>query len=98
MELTTSIYQFVGVLGFILYMMSYFLLQIGRLKGSGNAYILMNLSAATFVLISLTQNFNLASALIQISWILISFIGLFRLNISKTASINPKSSSQTLWS
>ena len=88
MEAVTGIYQFVGVLGFILYMVSYFLLQIGKLEGSGSGYILMNLTAATFVLISLTQHFNLASALIQISWILISFIGLFRLNFSKTASMN----------
>ena len=88
MEFTTSIYQIMGVLGFILYMMSYFLLQIGKLRGSSNSYILMNLSAASLVLISLTQHFNLASALIQISWILISFIGLFRLNILRTTPNN----------
>ena len=88
MEFTTSIYQIMGVLGFILYMMSYFLLQIGKLRGSSNGYILMNLSAASLVLISLTQHFNLASALIQISWILISFIGLFRLNILRTTPNN----------
>ena len=88
MEATANIYQLIGVIGFILYMMSYFLLQIGKLNGSGNGYILMNLSAASFVLISLTQHFNLASALIQISWILISFIGLYRHNIAKSVELS----------
>ena len=83
----TDIYQMIGVLGFVLYMLSYFLLQIGKLDGTGVGYILMNLSAASFVLISLTQNFNLASVLIQISWILISFVGLIRLNIQKAQSL-----------
>ena len=84
MEVTTAqIYQVIGVTGFILYMLSYFLLQIGKIEGSDNIYILMNLAAACFVLISLIHNFNLASALIQISWILISVVGLIRFNLIK---------------
>ncbi len=81
--LSAEVYQAVGVAGFVLYMLSYFLLQIGKIEGSGNAYILMNLSAASFVLVSLVHNFNLASALIQISWIFISLIGLIRFNLVK---------------
>ncbi len=84
MDVTTvEVYQAIGVAGFVLYMLSYFLLQIGKIEGSGNIYILMNLTAASFVLVSLVHNFNLASALIQISWILISLIGLIRYNLIK---------------
>ena len=86
MEVVSSeVYQAIGVAGFVLYMLSYFLLQIGKIEGCGNIYILMNLSAASFVLVSLVHNFNLASALIQISWILISIIGLIRFNLIKPA-------------
>ncbi len=85
---STEIYQAIGVAGFVLYMLSYFLLQIGKIQGSGNVYILMNLMAASFVLVSLVHNFNLASALIQISWILISIIGLIRFNLAKPTSVN----------
>lgn len=86
MELATNIYQYIGVLGFILYMLSYFLLQIGKISGTGNCYILLNLGAASFVLISLLHQFNLASALIQVSWILISLLGLARTTIQKQAT------------
>ena len=82
-HLSTQAYNVIGVTGFVLYMVSYFLLQIGKVKGHGNAYTIMNLTAALLVLISLADSFNLASALIQIAWILISLIGLFRLNLSR---------------
>ena len=85
---SVEVYQAIGVAGFVLYMLSYFLLQIGRIEGSDNSYILMNLMAASFVLVSLVHNFNLASALIQISWIIISIIGLIRFNFVKTDSVS----------
>ena len=71
-----------GVAGFVFYMLSYGLLQIGRISGQGYCYPLMNMAAASLVLISLTHQFNLASVLIQLSWIVISLIGLCRLSIA----------------
>ena len=81
MEITIlDITQSIGVLGFILYMLAYYLLLTGKIEGTDNSYIVMNFMAATFVLISLIHNFNLASALIQICWIGISIVGLIRYN------------------
>ena len=77
-------YQAIGVIGFLLYMLAYFLLQIGKVEGSGIIYTLMNLSAAILVLISLIHEFNLASVLIQVAWILISIIGLIRFNLARS--------------
>jgi len=71
--------ELVGVLGFLFYMLAYGLLQLGKISGQCYTYSLMNLLAATFVLISLTHQFNFASALIQISWIAISMVGMCRL-------------------
>lgn len=68
----------IGLIGFALYMMSYFLLQVGRLDGNGMVYCVLNLAAASFVLVSLTEHFNLPSVLIQISWIAISVVGIVR--------------------
>lgn len=65
-----------GYLGVALYLSSYALLQSGVLRGSGYTYTLMNLAAAFLVLVSLSQDFNLSSALIQTSWIIVSLIGL----------------------
>lgn len=82
MELSiTNITESIGVLGFIFYMLSYYLLLIGKIDGTDNSYILMNFAAASFVLVSLIHNFNLASALIQIFWIAISIVGLIRYNL-----------------
>lgn len=75
----TEAYRLVGITGFIAYFLSYFLLQTGHITGAGLPHTLLNLAAASLVLISLIQDFNLASALIQISWILISIMGLCRI-------------------
>ncbi|MEO0820107.1 MAG: cyclic nucleotide-binding domain-containing protein [Pseudomonadota bacterium] len=70
----------VGLFGVGLYLGAYFLLQIGAIRGQTYTYAALNLVAASCVLFDLyLQDFNLASALIQISWIVISLIGILRL-------------------
>ena len=65
--------------GLRFYLGSYGALQIGLLRGQGYAYATINAAAASCVLVSLWQNFNLSAALIQIFWIAISAIGIARL-------------------
>ena len=67
-----------GVIGFAAYMAGYALLQTGRIDGDGQAYRWLNLVGASFMLISLYQDFNLGAALIQVSWIAISVLGFWR--------------------
>jgi CRP-like cAMP-binding protein len=61
------------------YIISYALLQAGVLRGSGYLYATFNLIAASLVLISLMDAFNLSAAVIQIFWIVISIIGILRI-------------------
>ncbi len=75
--------ELTGVAGFLFYMLAYALLQMGKITGQGYSYTLMNMLAAILVLISLLHQFNLASLLIQVSWILISLAGLYRLWLTK---------------
>lgn len=77
--LSDQILEIIGIAGFVFYMLSYGLLQLGKISGQGYTYTVLNMLAATFVLISLLHQFNLASVLIQISWIAISIVGLLRL-------------------
>jgi CRP-like cAMP-binding protein len=70
-----------GFLGVALYLGAYGALQVGLLRGSGYAYTLLNLAAACFILVSLSHDFNIWSAAIQISWIALSIVGLTRLAI-----------------
>ncbi|WP_179378803.1 CBU_0592 family membrane protein [Jannaschia marina] len=65
-----------GLLGAILYMASYTLLAGRRLSGDSVPYFLLNLAAATLVLISLNTSFNFASLMIQAFWILVSVLSI----------------------
>ncbi|MDI3337209.1 cyclic nucleotide-binding domain-containing protein [Defluviimonas aestuarii] len=71
-------FEVCGFLGVALYLGAYAGLQFGLLRGSRYPYTVMNLLAAVLVLISLIASFNLWSAIIQISWIIISIVGLTR--------------------
>lgn len=77
---TTSvlIFDVIGLTGVVFYIAAYAALQFGLLKGNGYTYTIMNLIAATLVLVSLSNDFNLSSAIIQTTWIAISVFGLTR--------------------
>lgn len=70
-------HDFIGNLGVLLIIGSYFWLQIGRISGQNPAYSLVNAVGAGLVLISLYYEFNLSAALIESFWLLISLLGLF---------------------
>jgi hypothetical protein len=74
-----QVFSWIGYCGVAFYLGSYALLQSGVIRGGSYLYSAMNLLAALFVLVSLSVQFNLSSALIQVSWILISIVGLARL-------------------
>ncbi|PTX54028.1 hypothetical protein C8N43_2833 [Litoreibacter ponti] len=73
-----SLYQIIGIAGFLAYMAGFAGLQLGLIDGNGTVYIWTNLVGASLVLISLLHAFNLASLLIQVSWIIIGLAGLIR--------------------
>lgn len=73
-----TLYQLIGVCGFLVYMAGYAGLQFHWLDGNGSTYCLTNIVGACLVLISLTHAFNLASALIQVTWIVLGLAGLYR--------------------
>ena len=70
--------DFLGIVGVFLYIGSYFGLQAGLVKGQGYLYAALNTSAACCVLLSLSEHFNLSSAIIQITYIGISVFGMVR--------------------
>lgn len=66
----------VGVAGFICYISAFGSVQLGLMDGNSALFSMINILAASLVAISLIAEFNLASALIQYSWIVIGIIGL----------------------
>lgn len=71
-----GMFRALGVCGFLLYIGSFGALQLRLIDGNGALYTLLNIAAAALVLISLVYDFNLASALIQVSWVGIGVVGL----------------------
>lgn len=66
----------IGVIGFMIYMTNYALVTFQRIDSRGVLFFCLNTLAASCVLISLSQNFNLASAMIQIVWIFLGSIAI----------------------
>ena len=69
--------DFVGNTGVLLLMTAYLLLQLNRLS-NGLAYSVMNAIGAALIVVSLLVNFNLSTFIIEVFWILISFVGIYR--------------------
>lgn len=71
-------YDWAGLLGVASVLLSYFLLQAGRLKGNGLTYQLMNALGAFAVLLSLLYAFNLSAFVLELLWFAISIYGIAR--------------------
>ncbi len=65
----------VGLAGVMIVVVSYFLLQIGKVRVDQLRYSLLNAIASILVLISLVAHWNLSSAIIEGFWLLISLYG-----------------------
>ena len=82
-----SIYEMVGYIGVIIYLTSYALLSMKKMDGNSSMYLLCNLFAASFVVVSLLENFNAPSFAIQACWIVLSIIGLVKITMKKEEKV-----------
>jgi paired small multidrug resistance pump len=71
-------YDGVGLVGTMMVLFAYYLLQADRVRGNGLAYQLLNLFGAGGVLVSLYGGFNAAVFVLMAVWILITIYGLTR--------------------
>lgn len=93
--LPTEVLDAIGVAGFGLYVLTYSLLTFQRVQSSDVSYFILNGLAAAMVLIGLMSAFNLASALIQIFWIVISIVAVYlRLRAPRTSTFDQTNSLQ----
>ena len=73
-----ALHDFAGIIGSILIVGSYLLLQIGRLRVDQLAWPLANGLGAGLVLLSLLTEFNLGAFILECFWLVISAVGLVR--------------------
>lgn len=83
-------YDFVGNLGVLFILGTYFLLQLGRMSSSSISYTVLNGLGAAFILYSLLYEFNMSAFIVEVVWLLISLMGLARIYFER--NLNSKKS------
>jgi len=78
MALDLAWYDWVGLLGTVMILGGFALLQAGKLSGTGLVYQLLNLLGAIGILLSLLGKFNLPVFLLEIAWVVVSLYGIAR--------------------
>ncbi len=81
----------IGVLGVIVLLIAYFLLQIGKISQNHFIYPFFNLIGSLMILCSLFYAWNLSAVIIEIAWAIISLVGIWRWkkNKNKLSHIAP---------
>jgi hypothetical protein len=70
--------DFLGNVGVVVLMVTYLMLQLNRLRSDDLSYSLLNAIGASLIVVSLLVNFNLSALLMEVFWVLISFVGIYR--------------------
>lgn len=78
MALNLMWYDWVGIAGTLAVLVAFFLLQAGRLSGTGIVYQLLNLFGSGGVLVSLLGKFNVSVFVLEAVWMAISGYGIVR--------------------
>lgn len=67
-----------GNVGVVILIVTYLMLQLNKLPSDGLAYSLLNAFGASLIVVSLLFDFNLSALLMEVFWVLISFVGMYR--------------------
>ncbi len=70
--------DFIGNVGVVVLVITYGMLQLNKLSSDSLAYSLLNAAGASLIVISLIYDFNLSALLMEVFWVLISLLGIYR--------------------
>ena len=70
--------DFLGNAGVVMLMVTYLMLQLNKITSDGLAYSLLNAVGASLIVFSLLYDFNLSALLMEVFWVLISLVGIYR--------------------
>ncbi|HEY0723423.1 MAG TPA: hypothetical protein VGD41_05475 [Pyrinomonadaceae bacterium] len=70
--------DFLGNVGVVILIITYLMLQLNKMPSDGLAYSLLNAIGASLIVVSLLFDFNLSALLMEVFWVLISFVGMYR--------------------
>ena len=70
--------DFVGNIGVVVLMVTYLMLQLNKLSSASLAYSVLNALGAGLIAFTLLFDFNLSALIMEVFWVLISFVGIYR--------------------
>ena len=73
-----GVLDFIGNIGVVILIITFLMLQLNKLPSDGLAYSLLNAIGASLIVVSLLFDFNLSALLMEVFWVLISFVGIYR--------------------
>lgn len=73
-----GVMDLIGNVGVVMLMVTYLLLQLEKIRSTELSYSVLNAVGASLIVASLVVNFNLSAMLMEVFWVLISFIGIGR--------------------
>jgi hypothetical protein len=82
--MTFACYDIIGTIGVGVIVITYLLLQLGRIRSEGLNYSLLNGVGAALILASLYYEFNLPSVIVEAFWLVISIFGIIRYLIARS--------------
>jgi len=68
----------IGNIGVVILIITFLMLQLNKLPSDGLTYSLLNAIGASLIVVSLLFDFNLSALLMEVFWVLISFVGIYR--------------------
>ena len=68
----------IGNIGVVVLMITYLMLQLNKLRSNGLAYSLHTADGSSLIVISRLHDFHLSAFVMDIFWVLISFVGIYR--------------------
>ena len=78
MNMSYGLMDLVGNVGVVMLIIAYLLLQLNKLSSADLVYSVLNAAGASLIIASLLVNFNLSALVMEVFWVLISFIGIAR--------------------
>lgn len=73
-----SLTDLIGILGVIIIIIAYMLLQLEKMDAKDLSFSVLNSLGALFIIISLYYDWNLASFLMEATWMIISLYGILK--------------------
>ena len=79
-----SVFDIVGTIGVAAIVITYFLLQLGKVRSDSLIYSVVNGIGACLIIISLWFDFNFSAFIIEFFWLLISLYGIAKYLLNRS--------------